>query len=61
MHYSIYSKLQARLFSCSVVGGHFFKWKKVTWSDESQFTLFQSDGGNRTRTEADKVPVGAVL
>ena len=31
------------------------QWKKVMWSDESRFTLFQSDGGIRVRREADEV------
>ncbi|KAF7652311.1 hypothetical protein LDENG_00098550 [Lucifuga dentata] len=30
-------------------------WKKVMWSDESRFTLFQSDGHIRVRREADEV------
>ena len=29
--------------------------KKVMWSDESRFTLFQSDGRIRVRREADEV------
>ena len=48
------------------------QWKKVMWSDESRFTLFQSDGSIRVRREVDEVmphhawclpyrPVGAVL
>ena len=28
-------------------------WKKVIWSDDSRFTMFQSDGCIRVRTEAD--------
>ena len=31
------------------------QWKKVMWSDESRFTLFQSDGRIRVRREADEV------
>ncbi len=31
------------------------QWKKVMWSDESKFTLFQSYGRIRVRREADKV------
>ena len=34
------------------------KWKKVMWSDESRFTLFQSDGRIRVRREADEVIPG---
>ena len=30
-------------------------WKKVMWSDESRFTLFQSDGPIRVRREVDEV------
>ncbi|KAF7659613.1 hypothetical protein LDENG_00295490 [Lucifuga dentata] len=48
------------------------QWKKLMWSDESRFTLFQSNGCIRVRREADEVmhpsclvptykPVGAVL
>ena len=29
--------------------------KKVMWSDEARFTLFQSDGDIRVRREADEV------
>ncbi len=31
------------------------QWKKVMWSDESRFTLFQSDGRIRVRREANEV------
>ncbi len=31
------------------------QWKKVMWSDESRFTLFQSDGRIRVRREADEL------
>ncbi|KAF7646280.1 hypothetical protein LDENG_00190250 [Lucifuga dentata] len=31
------------------------QWKKVMWSDESRFTLFQSDGRIRVRREVDEV------
>ena len=31
------------------------QWKKVMWSDESRFALFQSDGRIRVRREADEV------
>ena len=31
------------------------QWKKVMWSDESRFTLFQSDGHIGVRREADEV------
>ena len=31
------------------------QWKKVMWSDESRFILFQSDGRVRVRREADEV------
>lgn len=31
------------------------QWKKVMWSDESRFTLFQSDGRIRVRREAGEV------
>uniref|UniRef100_A0A8C9RQZ3 Transposase Tc1-like domain-containing protein n=1 Tax=Scleropages formosus TaxID=113540 RepID=A0A8C9RQZ3_SCLFO len=31
------------------------QWKKAMWSDESRFTLFQSDGSIRVRREADEM------
>lgn len=30
-------------------------WKKVMWSDECRFTLFQSDGCTGVKGEVDKV------
>ena len=37
------------------------QWKKVMWSDESRFTLFQSDGRIRVRGDADEVMPSSCL
>ena len=34
--------------------GNWKEWKKVMWSNESKFTLFQSDGHIRVRGQVDE-------